>query len=382
MTNPSPPPLLIAADSPEALTGLCGISLLERTRRVALHLGFREAMVLSNSVEAMAEHVAKQSWHRSDLSLMFRERRAAKVTVGDILDCLAAMKVPSEGRILIVFASFYCDGRLFRSLAQTQSTSALMDSNPPSIIAPLLENSDAHSVGRLLCALLLSREWLIGKDRAVSLRQEVASDALSGRIASVDAAQQPGYVRSMRRNIRPVFFPAPLPEHRALAEGLLRDATQKHVLDFPAIIHAPIENWLVLRLCRTSVTPNQLTLTGALLGAGVTLLYAFGYLWAGALLALVFGVWDGLDGKLARLNEQTTELGKREHVLDYFIEMSWWTALAHHFQVSGQIRHAYVFLLAFFGADSLERLAKWSAAMRLGRKLDEASRFDRLMRYF
>src|SRR4029079_2215733 len=128
MTKTSRPPLLIVADLPEALTGLCGISLLERTRRVALHLGFREAMVLSNSVEAIAEHVTKQSWHRSDLSLMFRERRDAKVTVGDILDCLAAMKVPSDGRILIVFAGFYCDGRMFRSLAQTQTSSTLVDS--------------------------------------------------------------------------------------------------------------------------------------------------------------------------------------------------------------------------------------------------------------
>src|SRR2546426_11830955 len=98
---------------------------------------------------------------------------------------------------------------------------------------------------------------------------------MSGRIASVDAAQQPAYVRSMRRNVRPVFFPAPSPERRALAERLLQDAAQKHVLDFPAIIHAPIENWIVLRLSRTSITPNQVTLTAAMLGAGVTLLYAF-----------------------------------------------------------------------------------------------------------
>src|SRR6476469_9355256 len=163
MTKPSRPPLLIVADAPEALTELCGISLVERTRRVALQLGVGESMVLSNSVEAMVEHLAQQSWHRSDLSLMFRERRAAKVTVGDILDCLAAMKVPSDGRILIVFAGFYCDGRLFRSLAQTQISSALIDSDPPSIIAPLLENSDAQSVGRLLCATLLSSEWFSGK---------------------------------------------------------------------------------------------------------------------------------------------------------------------------------------------------------------------------
>jgi phosphatidylglycerophosphate synthase len=375
------PALLILADSPDALTDLCGISLLERLRRIVRKLGFREAMILSNSVEIMARHASQSSWYRGEVALKFHERKTEEVSIGDVLDCIEAPTLPPDRAVLIVSAGFYYDERLLRVLAEAQSESALIDSDPPSLAKSFWETSDIHGFGRFSCALLLSREWLIGKDRAVSLRQEVASETMSGRIASVDAAQQPGYVRSMRRNIRPVFFPAPLPEHRALAERLLVDATQKHVLDFPAIIHAPIENWLVLRLCRTSVTPNQLTLTGALLGAGVTLLYAFGYLWTGALLALVFGVWDGLDGKLARLKEQTTRLGKREHVLDYFIEMSWWTALAHHFQVAGQVRHAYFFLLVFVGADAVERLGRRLAALRLGRKLDDASRFDRVMRY-
>src|SRR5437588_9175 len=375
------PALLILADSPHALTDLCGISLLDRLRRVVRKLGFGEAMILSNSVEIRTKHAGQSSWYRGEIALKFHERKTEEVTISDVLDCIGATTLPPDGRVLIASARFYCDERLLRVLGDAQTESVLIDSDPPSVVKPFWEDSDIHDSDRLSCAVLLSREWLIGKDRAALLRQEVASAAVSGRIASVDAAQQPGYVRSMRRNIRPVFFRAPLPEHRAAAERLLRDATQKHVLDFPAIIHAPIENWLILRLCRTSITPNQLTFTGAMLGACVTLLYAFGHLWAGALLALVFGIWDGLDGKLARLKAQTTTLGKREHVLDYFIEMSWWTALACHFQVSGQVRHAYVFLLAFFGADSLERLARWSAALRLGRKLEDASRFDRLMRY-
>jgi 1L-myo-inositol 1-phosphate cytidylyltransferase / CDP-L-myo-inositol myo-inositolphosphotransferase len=381
MTKPTRPPLLIVADSPEALTGLGGISLLERTRRVALHLGFREAMVLSNCIEAMAEHVAKQSWHRSDLSLMFRERRAAEVTVGDILDCLAAMRVPSEGRILIVFADFYCDGRLLRSLAQTQTSSALIDSHPPSIIVPLLENSGAHSVGRFPCATLLSREWLSEKNRAADLAQEIALDMMTGQIASVDAAQQPAYVESMRRSVRPVFFPAPSPERRLLAERFLRDATQSGVLDFPAVVHAPIEKWIVSHLCRRSITPNQITLGTGILGLSVTLLYAFGHLWVGALLALLVGILDGVDGKLARLKVQTTRIGKGEHLLDYFVEMSWWAALAYHFHATGQVRYAYVIWLIFFACDSLERLAKWSVKLRVGRSIDDVSRFDRLVRY-
>jgi len=205
MTKPFLPPLLIVADSPEALTDLCGISLLERMRRVALQLDFHEAMILSNSVKTMATHVANESWRRADVSLTFREHTDADVTVGDILDNLAALRVASDGRILIVFAGFYCDVRLLRSLADAQTSSALIDSDPPSIIAPLLENSDTHS-SPLLCAALLSSEWLSRKNRAGTLVEEITSDMMAGRIARVDAAGQQAYVRSMRRSVRPVFF--------------------------------------------------------------------------------------------------------------------------------------------------------------------------------
>jgi 1L-myo-inositol 1-phosphate cytidylyltransferase / CDP-L-myo-inositol myo-inositolphosphotransferase len=380
MTEPFRPPLLIVADSPEALTDLCGISLLERMRRIALHLGFREAMILSNCVKAVATHVANESWHRADVSLTYRERTGAKVTVGDILDCVAALRVAADGRILIVFAGFYCDERLLRSLADAQTSSAIIDSDPPSIIAPLLENSGTHSSGRLLCAALLSSEWLSRKNRAGIFVEEITSDTMTGRIARVDAARQQAYVGSMRRSVRPVFFPAPSLERRPLAERLLRDATQKGVLDFPALVHAPIEKWLVSHLCRTTITPNQITLGTGVLGLGVTLLYACGYLWAGVLLALVIGVLDGIDGKLARLKAQTTKLGKKEHDLDYLVETSWWMALAYHFHATGQIPYAYVIFFAFFAFHRLERVAKKAVQRRIGRNLDDFAPFDRLVR--
>src|SRR5207244_5681479 len=241
----------------------------ERMRRIALYLGFREAMVLSNSVRAVATHVATESWHREDVSLTFRQRTGAKLTVGDILDCLAALRIASDGRVLIVFAGFYCDERLLRSLADAQTNSVLIDSDPPSIIAPLLETSDTHSSGRLLCAALLSSEWLSRRNRADTLVEEITSDTMAGRIACIDAAREQAYVGSMRRSVRPVFFPAPSLGRRPLAERLLRDATQKAVLDFPALVHAPIEKWLVSHLCRTTITPNQIMLGTGVLGLSV-----------------------------------------------------------------------------------------------------------------
>jgi phosphatidylglycerophosphate synthase len=375
MTELFRPPLLIVADLPQALTDLCGISLLERMRRTALHLGFREATILSNSNKFMAAHVARGNWRRGDVSLEFRERKDPQVTIGEIQGYLSA------GRMLVVWAGFYCDVRLLRALAQTQQDAVLIDSDPPSFTAPLWKNSSSHSFGRDACAAVVSEQWLSTKNRASALWQELESDIVAGRIDTVDAAKQQAYIPDMRRSIRPVFFPAPSSERRLLAERFLRDATQSGVLDFPALVHAPIEKWLVSHLCRTSITPNQITLGTGILGLGVTLLYAFGHLWIGALLALLVGILDGVDGKLARLNVQTTRIGKCEHLLDYFVEMSWWTALAYHFHATGQLRYAYVILLVFFAFNSLERVARGFVRRRVGRSLDDFSPFDRLVRY-
>ena len=375
------PALLILADSPDALTDLCGISLLERLRRVVRKLGFSEAMILSNSVEIMARHAVQSSWHRGEVALKFHERKTEEITIGDVLDCIGATTLPPDGRVLIVSAGFYYDERLLRVLAEAQSESALIDSDPPSVIAVAF-----GKFRRPFCRPTFLRDFALepmvfGEKSRRAARQEVTLDTMTGQIASVDAAQEPTYVESMRRNLRPVFFPAPSPERRLLAERFLREATQSGVLDFPALVHAPIEKWIVSHVCRTSITPNQITLGTGILGLSVTLLYAFGHLSVGALLALLVGILDGVDGKLARLKVQTTRMGKGEHLLDYFVEMSWWAALAYHFHATGQVRYAYVIWLIFFACDSLERLAKWSVKRRVGRSIDDVSGFDRFVRY-
>jgi hypothetical protein len=56
--------------------------------------------------------------------------------------------------------------------------------------------------------------------------------------------------------------------------------------------------------------------------------------------------------------------------------MSWWIALAYHFQATGQVRYAYALLLAFFAFTSLERVARRFVQRRVGRSLDDFSRFD------
>ena len=77
---------------------------------------------------------------------------------------------------------------------------------------------------------------------------------------------------------------------------------------------------------------------------------------------------------------ETTELGKREHVLDYILELSWWAALAWHFTASAQVQNAFALLALLVGSDLVDRAAKKQAKRITGRNLDDVAPIDRFVR--
>jgi 1L-myo-inositol 1-phosphate cytidylyltransferase / CDP-L-myo-inositol myo-inositolphosphotransferase len=363
----SRPQLLILAEAPDALVELFGISMLERLLRVAQRLGFDRALILSNTPDAIAAHLAKPSWARAKVALDFRRRETDPLLINDV--------APGADRVLLVSAGFYYDARLLQELSAKQTTTLLVDSDPPSRTRPLWKNDRVD----VRVAALLDREWLGRRDYRVSLFDQLSSDATTGTIDGCDAAAEPTYVTALRKHVRPVFFPAPAPELLALAETFPKDVAQNGVLDFPGFLDSPIEDWIVRKICRTSIRPNQVTFVTMLIGLGVTALFVTGHLWWGVVLAYAIEVLDGVDGKLARTKVETTPAGEWEHEVDYAIELSWWTALAFHFHRVG-LSGAFWLLALYVVSDLVDRLAKRAVKKKVGRNLDDVSNFDRFVR--
>jgi len=74
---------------------------------------------------------------------------------------------------------------------------------------------------------------------------------------------------------------------------------------------------VVRLIARTSITPNTLTWTGLLLSVGAAALIVTEHLFAAGFLVLFAGLFDTLDGALARLTNKTTLFGA---VLDSTID--------------------------------------------------------------
>src|SRR5947207_3044863 len=184
----------------------------------------------------------------------------------------------------------------------------------------------------------------------------------------------------MRRRVRPLCFSAPPKQSRRVAERVILGSAQNGTLDLPAYLHAPIETSIISLLCKTQITPNQITIAGFIIGCSATAALVFGRVGLGILAALIFGIVDGLDGKQSRVKIETTEHGKWEHHLDYLIENSWWAAIAFHLWRSGQLPNAFYFLALLVGSHLLDEFAKRRAKLATGRLLDDVAPLDRVFR--
>jgi phosphatidylglycerophosphate synthase len=357
---------ILVADAPDALTELCGVNLVERLLRILQRLGFRHAIVFSSTPEIIGAELAKRSWAREQITAQLVPTVAKPVTAHRILE------QDQTGRFLIVPANVYCDGRLLAALSARNSPTVLVDSDPPQFVQDVIQNSSGPA--------LVTRDFLSACPDSAPVFEELKQKTDAGEIDIMDASKVDDYIVSMRRHVRPLCFPAPGAQEHRLAERIILDAAQKGTLDFPAYVHAPIETAIVALLCKTRITPNQVTIAGFIVGCGATAAFALGSIGLGLLAALAFGIVDGLDGKLSRVKVETTERGKWEHHLDYLIENSWWAAIAFHLWQSAQLRSAFYFLALLVGSHLLDEFVKRRAKMATGRLLDDVAPFDRAFR--
>lgn len=369
---------VILADSPRALTELCGISTLERLLRTLQRCGIKRAMVLSGTSDAVAKELARPSWARSELDLTVRRRPSGPVKLDQIID-IWPRNSERAPLLLVIPADSVFDPRLLRALVSQDSPAALVDSGVrrPNL-QTLIASAPDTPRGKLCGPALLDYEWTSARHGSL---EAVLYDGLADRsLPALDVSAQPLYYVSMRRKLRPYWFPAPSFTNQKLAKSVLFDSIQKGTLDIPAWFHAPIETFLVSHLCKTRITPNQLTLFCNIVAWIVTILLATGHLGWGLGLALIVGVLDGLDGKQARVKVETTTRGKIEHWFDALFEMSWWIAIAWHFRVSGQLPTAFDYLLLLLVAEAVDGLAKGSVYFTTGKVIDELGAFERLVR--
>jgi len=363
--------VVVLADAPAALIELCGVSLLERLLRTLQRAAVREVVILSSTPETLEKELAKPSPPRSEIAFTICGWKTGPLRNEEI-----SAAVGGSDLLLILPGDTVWDDRLVRLLVSRHEPAVLIDSAPPQ---PFAARMPRTTQGWLTGAAVLHHDWISAGGG--SFYEVMCRGVDEGRLTPLDIAAQPSYSLALRRELRPLWIPAPDRAQRKQAERLILDAAQKGSLDLPAWVHGPIETFLVSHLCRTSITPKQLTALCNVAAWAAAILFATGQLAWGTALALAVGVLDGLDGKQARVKVETSEAGKLEHWLDTFYELAWAFALAYHFHASGQLPGAYYYLLLLLASEGVDGLAKVSIIRRYGRLIDELGPLDRIIRF-
>ena len=86
---------IIIADAPEALTELCGVTLLERVLRILQRLGFRRAIVFSATPQIVGAELTRRSWASEEIVV-----RLVPATIGPVTAQVLLDQIPEE-RFLI-----------------------------------------------------------------------------------------------------------------------------------------------------------------------------------------------------------------------------------------------------------------------------------------
>ena len=131
---------------------------------------------------------------------------------------------------------------------------------------------------------------------------------------------------------------------------------------------------------RARMSPNQVSLIGALLCLLATWLFYRGWYWPGLVAALGFMVLDTVDGKLARCTITSSKIGEAiDHGIDLVHPPFWWWAWGVGLHAYGRPLPQDVFwwtLAVIVGGYVVQRLIEGAFIVRFGMHIHVWRRFD------
>lgn len=133
---------------------------------------------------------------------------------------------------------------------------------------------------------------------------------------------------------------------------------------------------------KTGLTPNMITVIGCSFMFLIGYVISQGYLATGGMLVVFAGLFDALDGALARYQKTVTKFGGfLDSVTDRYAEFALFTGLMHYLIVSGYsvLPAVYLILLGLFGSVMVSYNRARAEGLGFECKGGWFSRFERLV---
>ncbi|MBL4802142.1 MAG: hypothetical protein JKY45_09620 [Emcibacter sp.] len=175
---------------------------------------------------------------------------------------------------------------------------------------------------------------------SANIRKLNSLESLPNALKSISRAEDcnivkvidiPLYLSRQRRAVDLVWLPVLRREDDDKGTDMLLDQAQKNGLDWVArYIHRHVENFIVKYLCKTPITPNQVTAITSLAGLYIMYLFCSGYMLSALCAAYAVGIFYGVSDKLAAVKIQNPKFAKFTPLLEKAIEYGWYFTIATH----------------------------------------------------
>lgn len=171
---------------------------------------------------------------------------------------------------------------------------------------------------------------------AILQAMESAAPWTGSGLVGIDAENEELSYAELRKRDRPFVLPLD-PANPISVERAAYDASYKGVTDLLTLyLWRRPAFYLTRWAAQAGMTPNQVTLIGAVLCVATFFLWMTGHYWLGIATAFGFMVLDTVDGKLARCTGQSSKWGNIfDHGLDLVHPPFWWWAWAEGLNYHG-----------------------------------------------
>lgn len=332
----------LSKDSPKCLLKVGGVPILERTLKTLKKLGFSKVnIVVGYNGHKIVEEIGRGY---DGLSINYIENHDWEK--GNLYSLLAA-KGHHQKKFLLLMSDHLFDPRIVENLSkqplgdddlvlaidrsgpEPEDTKVLENDGKIVDIGKKVENFNCLDTGIFLCSpeIFNFAEKAAEGDSELSDCVKKVAEEKGARIFDIGTIQS--YIPKLRKETQPFWVDIDTPPDLEQAKETIIKNSSKEASDILAhYFHKPLENKMVSRLCETKITPNQITIAVNSVAYIVTALFLTGHLLLASLMTFVVGVIDGLDGKLARVRDESTKIGTMEHPFDLLYEFSWLAALS------------------------------------------------------
>ncbi len=301
----------IDAHHPMVNHRLWGLTLLERNIRELHKLQVNEIVICTNHDLDPVKHFC----HAPPKSLTLR---VVRTDTSQRWGCLSTELENSPEPVLVLEGHAFNDRRVLKELLACRKACGVVSPNGSTAASAAIVTAEVAPI-------------FSHGDR--SLTETIAAALSEEKLAKLDLSEFDPYIENLRRRIPPFLLLVEGEKQVREMDRLLRQQVHKGVLEFVAkYIHPPLEFGAVKLIAHTPISPNLITIIWLILAAIAVPLFATGHLLAGIILAVISGVLDGVDGKLARLTLRFSKTGDMlDHIGGTVYDAVWYLALGWYF---------------------------------------------------